>query len=131
MGRPEKVLTTSWGRLQDFPNQPARDVHCTSDKDVPWTLFQTYPGHQIGTPPGFSKKIYKGRPRDVSGEPLCNVLGINICRLDNYFKPVLSLLLITNLYFVSFGILAYKNTLSISCPWFRLSTSKYISTSNY
>ena len=47
----------------------------------PGCQIRTSPGRQIGTSPGGSNRNFRGRPRDVGGERLRDVLGTNICRL--------------------------------------------------
>ena len=41
----------------------------------------TSPGRQFRTSPGWSNRIFTGRPGDIGGRRLRDVLGVNICRL--------------------------------------------------
>ena len=48
----------------------------------------TSPGHQFATSPGWSNRIFRGRPGDVGRGRSQDVLGNNICRLENSY-PIL------------------------------------------
>ena len=43
------------------------------------------PGRQIGMSPGWSNRIFRGRPGDFGGAHPSDVLGANICRLGSQF----------------------------------------------
>ena len=73
-------------------------------------------GRQIGTSPGRSNRIFRGRPGDVGGGRSWDVLGTNICCLgvSINFLPYLSLNFLANekkpypvTYFLNFGCVEY------------------------
>ena len=73
-GRPENVLGMS--RI----NLPGTSLE-RKIKTSPGRHFRMSRESLIGTSPGRSNRIFRGRPRDIRGGRPRDVLGTNICRL--------------------------------------------------